>query len=118
MTTTINALNRGGFSAYGEAEYDPRSNEVVVRAYDEDETRAISVVMPSAISSISKSENGVTSTTPSISSATFTATLSDMSANGYVTYQITLSSGPVVPLTVRAKRMDAAAYSSDYGRWP
>lgn len=115
MSTTINALNRGGYSAYGSAHFDARAKAVIIDAAC-DEVLPISASFPSAISSIVVSAHGIASTTPAITGSSFTATLSSLASGGCVDYAVTLATGEVRRLSIVANGVDLpTAY--DYGRF-
>lgn len=102
MTAQVFALDRGGYSAYGRAWFDARCNAVVIQATDEDEAFPVSVTFQENVSSVTEDESGVTASTPSISSAVFTTTLSAPQPGGYVDFHATLASGNVRRLRVMA----------------
>jgi hypothetical protein len=114
MATQIFALDRGGWSAYGSATTDPRNRQVILQA-DEDEEHQITVTFQSNVSSVTRSENGITSTTPSISGATFTAELTEADSSGYIEFSATLSSGEIKKLRIRGR--GRSSMESDYGRY-
>ena len=115
MNISIIALNRGGWSAYGDAYFDARSNTVFFRTTDDDESRSLTVTMPATVSSVTETEDGITGTTPALSTSTFTATLSSLTPGGRITYDITTAAG-VRRLVLCAERVGASAVS-DYGRY-
>ncbi len=112
----ITALARGGYSAYGSSRYDPRADAVIVQAIDSDETRAITVLFPETISSVSEEENGISGTTPVITDSSFTATLSSLTCGASIKYLVTTASG-VRALWIQVDQAAMTDCESDYGRW-
>jgi hypothetical protein len=102
----ITALNRGGLAVYGGL-YDPHLNEAVVSARD-GETVALTIEYPSAPTSPSKTEDGVTCTTPTVvtGSNKVTATLSALQDGGYVDLSATVGG---VTRTVRIRARTATS---------
>lgn len=114
MTAQIFALDRGGFSAYGRCWFDPRCQSAIIQAADDVEAYPISVTFQETVSSVTEDEDGITSTTPSVSGNGFTATLSAIQAGGRVDYLATLASGVKRFLRVQASDRVRA---DDYGSW-
>lgn len=112
---TINALSRGGFSAFGDAFLDQRTGIVIIRTTDDDETRPITVQFPETISAVTETEDGISGTAPSISGSAFTATLSSLTPGACITYAVTTASG-VRQLTIQVARVGQVAVG-DYGRY-
>lgn len=111
----ITALARGGYSAYGAARYDARADVVLIHAFDTDETRTLTAQWPEDIDAVTESEEGLTGTTPTISSAgdSFTATLSGLNDGARIKYLITSDSGVRV-LEIVVNQIERC--ESDYGR--
>lgn len=78
----IAALNRGGLAVFG-GDYDPHEGEAIVSARD-GETVALTIEYPSAPSAMTKTESGISCTTPAISGVKATTTLSGIQDAGYV----------------------------------
>lgn len=117
MSASINALARGGYSTHGSSHYDPRANVVVVQAADA-EIVPITVSYPSAISTVNYDTDGIETTEPTISSTTFTATLSNFNAGDRIRYDVLLSTGEMLHLNIEiAGAAVRGVYSSggDYG---
>jgi hypothetical protein len=87
MRITIHA--RGGFSVYGGSR-DPRTNEALVYARD-GETVALTIDYPSAPSSLTKSEDGISATTPTITGDTASTTLSSIQDGGTIDITATVA---------------------------
>lgn len=115
MTLYIRALDRGGYSAHGGASYDPRCQLVILDAMSNTEAVALRAEFGENISSITKSESGITSTTPTILNETFTATLSSPQACGWIKYTVTLASGQIKEMIISSERISTPR-CSDYGR--
>lgn len=94
----ITVLNRGGLGVYG-GHYDPHQDAAIVQARD-DETVSLIIEYPLAPTSPTKTESGISCTTPTVSGSTITATLSDIQECGYV--EITATVGGALR-TVRIK---------------
>lgn len=104
----VTALSRGGLAVHGGL-YDPHANEAVVHAR-ENETVALIIEYPSAPTSPSKAENGVSCSTPAVSGNKITATLSSMRDGGYVDMAATVG-GVSRKIRIRAKTdVSADAY--------
>lgn len=88
MRITLHA--RGGLSVYGGGFYDPHTNEAIIMA-SEGETAKLTIEYPSAPSSPTKTEDGISATTPTISGSKLTSTLSGFRDGGHITF--TASSG-------------------------
>lgn len=94
MSTKIVALDRGGYSAHGEAWYDARANEVVIPArYNAGEEFPITALFGESVSSVTETEDGITGTTPTVSGSQFTATLSGVQSGDAITYLVTFTAG-------------------------
>jgi hypothetical protein len=112
MATNIQALERGGYSAYGQAWTDDRCRIVYLQT-EEDEAHPITVTFPSAISTVTEAEGGAMSSTPAISESSFTATLTGLSDGYRLEYLVTLTSGEARRLRIMgAPRYDVE--SRDY----
>lgn len=96
MRITLHA--RGGFAVYG-GSYDPHTNEAVVETRD-GETVALTIEYPSAPTNVTKTESGISTTTPSISTTKLTTTLSGIEDGGYVDITATVG-GQVRKVRVR-----------------
>jgi len=81
MRITIH--NRGGFSVYGQGNYDPHTNEAIIPAREND-TKRLVIDYPSAPTNIAVSESGISATTPTTSGNKITTTLSSIQCGGYV----------------------------------
>lgn len=113
MATNIQALERGGFSAYGSAWTDDRLRVVYVQAML-DEAHPITVTFPSEISTVVEEEGSANTTTPSITGSSFTATLTDMTDGTRVEYLVTLTTGEIRRLRIVGSYRERDRYS-DYG---
>lgn len=89
MRITIHA--RGGFSVYGQGNYDPHRNEAIIPAR-ENETKRLVIDYPSAPTNITVSESGISATTPTTSVNQITTTLSGIQCGGYVDITATYGS--------------------------
>lgn len=98
----ITVFNRGGMAVYG-GHYDSREDEAIVTARD-GETVALTIEYPSAPTSPTKAESGITSTTPAVTSGTnkVTASLSSIQDAGYVDFTATVG-GASKTIRVRGK---------------
>jgi hypothetical protein len=98
----ITVLARGGLAVHG-GFYDPHCDEVVVQARD-DETVPVVIEYPTAPTSPSKSEDGITSTTPAVTSGTnkVTCTLSALQDGGYVDISAAVG-GALRKIRIRAR---------------
>jgi hypothetical protein len=92
MSVSVQALLKGGFSTFGQSSYDSRANVIVVKAAD-GEIVNITVSFPDSISTINYDADGIETTEPTISSATFTAELSNFAAGDRIKYEVLLSTG-------------------------
>lgn len=113
----VSALARGGFSCAGSSSYDARANVVMVKANDT-EIVNITVSFPANISTINYDTNGVETTEPSISDATFTATLSNFNAGDTITYDVVMSDGEMREVSFEiagASVRSTFSRSGDYG---
>jgi len=100
MATHIEALERGGYSAYGQAWSDDRCRIIYIQA-DRNEAHLITVTFPSAIDTVTIQEGG-SSSDPVIDNATFSATLTDLGGFGFIEYLVTLETGEVRTLRIAA----------------
>jgi hypothetical protein len=87
VSVTVNALNRGGYSTYGQSSYDARAGVVVIKAND-NEIVDLTASFPATINTINYDADGIETTEPSISSATFTAELSNFQAGDRIRYDV------------------------------
>lgn len=96
----ITVFNRGGLGVFG-GHYDPHTDEANLQIRGA-ETVALTIEYPTAPTSPSKAEKGITSTTPAVTSGTnqITATLSAIQDNGYVDITATVGG---VSRTVRIR---------------
>jgi hypothetical protein len=107
----ITVLSRGGLAVYGGV-YDPHLDAAVVTARD-GETVPLIIDYPEAPSAPTKTESGISSTTPTVSGTKLTATLSAIQEEGYV--DITATTGGA-QRTVRIKgrsRSEVERYETD-----
>lgn len=105
MALSIYALNRGGWSAHGQGHFDARAypgGAVVLDACGSDEELSTTITFDETISSITASANGVSATTPTLSTSTATCELSGMDGGGYVEFLATLASGQKRKLRIYA----------------
>ena len=119
MTVSVQALERGGFSTYGQSSYDARAGVVVIKAND-NEIVNLTASFPSNINTINFDEDGITSSEPSISSATFTAELSNFQAGDRIRYDVVLSTGEMKQLSIEIAGASTRAVlgrSGDYGQF-
>ena len=118
MSTSINNLARGGYSTYGSSWYDPRADVVLLQAHDA-EIVPITVSYPSAISTVNYDTDGIETTEPTISSTTFTATLSNFNAGDRIRYDVLLSTGEMRHLNIEisgaSTRNRIMSPGGDYG---
>lgn len=117
MSVSVQALAAGGFSTYGQSSYDARANVVAVKANDT-EIVPITVSFPSAINTVNYDTDGIETTEPSISSATFTATLSNFNAGDRIRYDVLLSTGEMRQVNIEiagAATRSVLSRSGDYG---
>lgn len=116
MAIYVQALDRGGFFAYGAASYDPRVGWVVVSAPDDDEIRAFTFQANSTISAVTAEENGIDATSITISGSKFTTTLTNLASGPSIKFDITMSSGETYTLDVVSQGgAPQRALVSDYG---
>lgn len=117
MSVSVQALARGGFSTSGSSSYDARANVVVIKAMD-NEIVNLTVSFPAAISTINYDTDGIETTEPSISSASFTAQLSNFNAGDRIRYDVIMSTGEMRSLNVEIAGASVRAVignSGDYG---
>ncbi len=118
MSTSINNLARGGYSTYGSSWYDPRADVVLLQAHDA-EIVPITVSFPETISTINYDTNGIETTEPAITSASFTATLSNFHAGDTLRYDVLLSTGEMRHLNIEiagaSTRNRIMSPGGDYG---
>lgn len=100
----ITVLNRGGLGVYG-GHYDPHLDAAIVQARD-DETVALTIEYPSAPTSPTKTESGLSCTTPTVTSGTslVTCTLSAITNEGYVDITATVG-GEARTVRIKGKAM-------------
>jgi hypothetical protein len=117
VSVTVNALNRGGYSTYGQSSYDARAGVVVIKAND-NEIVDLTASFPATINTINYDADGIETTEPSISSATFTAELSNFQAGDRIRYDVMLSTGEMRQLHLEIAGASVRAVlgrSGDYG---
>lgn len=117
-TINVVALARGGYSAYGRASYDARNDLVVMQAWD-NEIATLTAQFPEAISTVNYDSSGVTTTTPTITSNRFTATLSDLNNGDQIRFDVLLSTGEMRQLYIAMQSPQTNIYapSGDYGQF-
>lgn len=117
MSVSINALNRGGYSTYGQSSYDARANVVVIKAED-NEIVDVTASFPETISTINYDTDGIETTEPSLSGATMTFELSNFNAGDRIRYDVLLSTGEMRHLHLEIAGASVRASigrSGDYG---
>lgn len=117
MSVTVNALNRGGYSTYGQSSYDARAGVVVIKAND-NEIVDLTASFPATINTINYDTDSIDTTEPVISSATFTAELSNFSAGDRIRYDVLLSTGEMRQLNIEiggSATRSIISSSGDYG---
>lgn len=117
MSVSVNALEKGGFSTYGQSSYDARANVVVIKAND-NEIVNLTASFPEPINTINYDADGIETTEPTISSATFTAELSNFAAGDRIRYDVMLSTGEMRQLSIEIAGAAVRAVigrSGDYG---
>lgn len=117
MSVSVQALERGGFSTYGQSSYDARAGVVVIRAND-NEIVDLTASFPENINTVNYDTDGIETTEPSISSATFTAELSNFAAGDRIRFDVVLSTGEMRQLHVEiagASARTVLGRSGDYG---
>ncbi|MGE0829150.1 MAG: hypothetical protein AB7O04_07355 [Hyphomonadaceae bacterium] len=113
MALSIIALDRGGYTAHGNAHFDPRDHVVRVKC-GLGESIPLTVQFNETVSSVAETENGITGSAPAASGQTFTATLTDLNQCGQIEYLVTLSTGEIRKLVLEANRTDAQQVARDY----
>lgn len=118
MSTSIVNLARGGYLTYGSSWYDPRADVVLIQAHDA-EIVPITASFPTTISTVNYDVNGIETSEPSISSASFTATLSNFFAGDTIRYDVLLSTGEMRHLNIEiagaSARTRIQSPGADYG---
>lgn len=119
MSVSVQALERGGFSTYGSSSYDARAGVVVIKAND-NEIVNLTASFPSNINTINYDTDGIETTEPVISSATFTAELSNFQAGDRIRYDVMLATGEMRQLSIEIAGASVRAIigrSGDYGQF-
>lgn len=116
-TLNVFALQRGGYSAYGRAWYDPRSLAVISQA-QEGEIVNLRAEFFEDINTINYTVNGVESSEPAVTDAVFTVSLSNFRAAGSIRFDVLLESGEMRHLNVWINGLPRASPPNpggDYG---
>lgn len=88
----VNALERGGWSAYGGAHFDTRDRVVRLDVF-EDEVLDVTITFPWAVSSVDYEEDGIDGSEPSISSAVVTLQFQELNPSGLYKLLATSATG-------------------------
>lgn len=121
MGVYVAAMDRGGFAARGGCYYDARDRVVRLQANDPDDALPVTVEFNQTPTEVAFEENGISSTTPSISGNSVSIVFQALNPGGrykLITYFALGSSTLHFEASQDQARSDGAVTSDiDYGAW-
>lgn len=102
MTVRVNALDRGGYSAFGGAYYNTIEHRVELSAFGANDVIDVVIEFSTTPSEVNYFERGISSSEPTISGNTVELQFQEMSACGIYDIDVIFSSGATQRVTFRA----------------